>query len=96
MQSKIPLPLSSMEEEYPKLYREQVKIYEERKELLKKKVPPLDCTWQDVLFFSTLNPKIIFTALELLGLLDEDIPEILRFPISALEDGSFCYYYEGQ
>lgn len=94
MHGKILLPLSSMKEEYPKLYKEQAKIYDGRESLLRKKIPPLDCRWEDVLFFSTLNPTLIFAALELLGLLDDEVPIILRFPISALKDGEFCYYNE--
>jgi hypothetical protein len=96
MYGKILLPLSIMEEKYPKLYKEQIKIYDDRPSLLKKKIPLLDCTWQDILFFSTLNTKLIFTALELLGLLDKDVPDILQFPISILEEDNFCYYQEGK
>lgn len=94
MEGKILLPLSLQEELYPKLYKKQLKMYADRPFTLNKKVPPLDCKWKDVLFFSCLNPKIIFAALELLGLLDEDVPDILQFPISTLKDGDFCFYQE--
>lgn len=93
MHGKILMPLSVMEEKYPKLYKEKIKLYKNREKLLDKKINILDCKWKDVLFFSTINPAIIFTALEMVGLLDEDIPDILKFPISLFDD-NVCLYKE--
>ena len=93
MQGKILLPLSVMKKEYPKLYRQQVKLYKGREDLLDKEIPLLKCDWKDVLFLSAINPEIIFAALEMLGLLDEDVSEILKFPITAL-DKNICLYQE--
>ena len=93
MYGKILLPLSEIEDEYPKLYKEQIKIYKGREELLDKEIQTLKCSWKNVLFLSTINPEIIFAALEMLGLLDENIPIILKFPITALKE-KFCLYQE--
>lgn len=94
MYGNILFPLSKIEEKYPKLFKEQMKMYEGREDLLNKEIKLLKCKWQDVLFLSCVNPKLIFAALELLGLLDEDIPEILKFPISVLKNENICSYQE--
>ncbi len=87
------LPLSRLEEQDPKLAKEYFKSYKGREKILNKKVDILDCTWKDCIFFSCLNPEIIFAALELLGL-DRELPTILRFPISILKDMNWCLFQE--
>jgi hypothetical protein len=87
------LPLSDIAIKYPSLAEKQKENYEGRSELLSKRVKPLDCTWKDVLFCSCLNPAVIFAALEMLGLLDNSPPKIMKFPIDRLESDC-CLYRE--
>src|ERR1700744_4292715 len=94
MYGKLLLPLSDLKDEYPKLYKEKIKSYKGRDEILNKEVPLLNCEWKDVLFLSCLNPEIIFASLEMLGLLDDKVPDILKFPISCLDGKKFCSYQE--
>lgn len=94
LKGKILYSLSELEEKAPELAKEYSKAYKDRESLLNKKVPPLDCKWKDVIFLSYINPTLVFTALDLLGLLDKDIPIILKFPISALKNKNFCFYQE--
>ncbi len=94
MQGNYLLSLAELEKQYPKLAKEYVKIYSKRKDLLETKILLLDCLWKDVIFFSCLDPRIIFAALELVGKLDEDIPTILKFNISVLKNKEFCLFEE--
>jgi hypothetical protein len=88
------LSLSQIEERFPKLAKEQKKIYKGRENLLNKKIEKLDCTWKDVIFLSCIDPKIIFSCLEILQLFDDNDITILKFPISSLKDKEFCLYQE--
>lgn len=94
MNSNILFPLSELEYEIPSLYKKEIKKYKGREKILNKKIQLLKCNWKDVLFFSAINPVLIFTALDLIGLLDKNVPKILRFPISDLKDNNYCSYQE--
>lgn len=74
---------------------EEKEKYKDRKELLKKEIKILDASWDDVVFFSTLDSKIIFLALELLGLYDNNKIKYYKFPISCLKNKEACLYNEG-
>ncbi|MES2965058.1 MAG: hypothetical protein V4760_14325 [Bdellovibrionota bacterium] len=53
------IPLNELKATLPEVYSEQVKKYEGREKLLEKKIPILDCLWNDVLHFSPVNPQKI-------------------------------------
>jgi hypothetical protein len=53
------IPLNCLKEVHPEVYSEHVKKYEGREQLLEKRVPLLDCLWNDVLHISPINPQII-------------------------------------
>lgn len=57
------LPLTMMRDRYPELYAAQHAKYIGREWVLDLPVPPLDCTWGDVVFFSPVDSTLIFDAL---------------------------------
>ncbi len=63
LKGKYLMPLNELKKIYPEIYRKQVKKYEWRKHILKKKIPPLNCLWNDVLHMSPVHPKKIKDAL---------------------------------
>lgn len=94
LKGNILYPLSTLKDIHPILAKSYIKSYKDRTSLLNKQIKILDCVWQDVLFCSAVNPILIFSALDLLGLLDENPPTILQFPITALRNTDFCFYQE--
>ncbi len=88
------VPLSKLKDISSSDYLKNKSKYKNRKEIGKQEVKVLNCTWEDVIFFSTLNPFVIFTSLELLGLFDKQEISILKFPIDSLKDKEFCLYLE--
>ena len=94
MHGNVLFPLSELSKQYPDLGKEYIKNYKGREEVILTKIELLSCSWQDVLFLSALNPILIFQALDVLNLLDEDIPDILQFPISSLKKKEFCLFKE--
>jgi hypothetical protein len=61
------LPLSAMLDRYPDLYRRHHAKYVGRESVLNQPVPPLNCTWADVVFFSPVDSTAIFDALRQSG-----------------------------
>lgn len=86
-------PLAMLEEKYPDLAKAYTKDYKGREYILNRKIDLLDATWKDVLFLSCVNPILIFSALELFGLL-EHAPKIIRFPVKVLKNLNACYFSE--
>ena len=56
-------PLNVLKQKHPDIYEQQVSKYAGREQLLKHRIPILDCLWNDVLHFSAVNPKEIKQAL---------------------------------
>lgn len=56
------LPLNRMTEllGYSDVCQEALKKYEGREWLCKKRIPPLDCEWLDVVFLSPVHPRLVF------------------------------------
>lgn len=52
------IPLNQMDKTSD-LYKINVQKYEERKELLNVNIPGLNCKWNDVVHFSSINPTLI-------------------------------------
>jgi hypothetical protein len=52
----------------PEVYVAQIKKYEGRERLLEKKIPVLDCLWNDVLHLSPLNPQVVLDCWKQNGL----------------------------
>lgn len=60
-------PLNKLKEIYPDLYEEHSKKYVGREELLTRRIPKLNCLWNDLLMFSPVHPELIEAALESSG-----------------------------
>lgn len=92
------LPLSDLEKEYPKIYKQEISKYKGREGLPKTRIDILECQWQDCVMFSTLNILDLFTLQKLLGVPGaEEVDELsaLRFDIADLEklpDVELCIY----
>ena len=56
-------PLSQLKDKYPKLYNEEFSKYSGREDILNDKIPILNCLWSEVLHFSIVNPKDIYSEL---------------------------------
>src|SRR3989344_4084115 len=56
-------PLNELKEKYPVVYAYEVQKYAGRKQLLNRRIPLLNCLWNDVLHFSAAHPKEIKQAL---------------------------------
>lgn len=61
------LPLNAMREPYPDLYEFHHAKYQGREWVLERPVPPLSCTWGDVVFFSPVDSALVFEALRSAG-----------------------------
>ncbi len=63
-------PLNVIKEKFPELYVEKAKKYVGREHVMEQKIPILNCLWNDVLHFSSVNPKALKEALVESGLKD--------------------------
>jgi len=61
------MPLNSLAKEHPDLFNSGIQKYLGREALIKEKIFPLGCLWNDVLHFAPIHPAIIFRTLEQLG-----------------------------
>lgn len=85
-------PLSSLEEVYPTIYKDEVSKYEKgRSKELDECITVLDATWRDVVNLSTLNPIKILATAKLLGN-KVDSAEVFKIPISNLRGMKFCLF----
>ena len=72
MEGNILHPLNSLRELHPEIYAEQIKKYEDRKNILERKVPLLECLWNDVLHFTAVHPRDVAKAYAKAGLAYKD------------------------
>ena len=61
------LPQNLLKIKYPELYKESMKKYKGRKNILNRKIHYLNCYWSDVIFLSPVHPKKIARALKTAG-----------------------------
>ncbi|WP_350276914.1 hypothetical protein [Kribbella sp. HUAS MG21] len=61
------LPLAELRNRYPDLYERHAAKYAGRHAAMTQPVPPLDCTWEDVVFLSPVHPAPLFAALQRSG-----------------------------
>lgn len=54
------IPLSDIHKNNPKLWAEYLEKYIGREEILERRIPLVDCLWNDVLQFLPLHPRKIF------------------------------------
>lgn len=87
--------LSELKEEYPQIYKSEIKKYKDREDHPEIKINILDCQWKDCVSFSSLNILKILELEKLLGVPGwnevEDIC-VLRFSIDSFKDREMCIY----
>lgn len=76
------VPLSEMESINLRLKSKYLEKYKGREEILERKIPLLDCLWNDVVQFLPFHPLKIFELQKELGLIPE-IPEYQYFEIDS-------------
>jgi hypothetical protein len=59
MKGNILYPLNSLKDIYPQLYSSKILKYNNRKHIMEQFIPTLKCKWNDVLQFTSINPKKI-------------------------------------
>lgn len=107
MQGNTLMPLNQMKDSHPELYAKQVRKYQGRDALLKRKIPILNCLWNDVLFFAPVPPEAIKVAFEnIIGrwqparwlcVETDDIPmtaenAVIKLPDMTREQGDFTVH----
>jgi hypothetical protein len=60
-------PLNQLKKVSPDIYAQKVKKYEGRLEILERKIPALDCLWNDVLHLTAVHPTVLNAAFESVG-----------------------------
>ncbi|MDB5182316.1 MAG: group-specific protein [Candidatus Saccharibacteria bacterium] len=68
------MPLNEMKDIYPELYALHLSKYEGREEILERKIPLLNCLWNDVIQFLPMHPKKVFELQVEMGLIPEVPP----------------------
>ena len=61
-------PLNELADIDPETWRREREKYAGREQVLEKRVPPLNCLWNDVLHLSVVHPADIIAALDDIGL----------------------------
>lgn len=85
-------PLAQLKDEYPDIYKKELKKYKGRETHPDTKIDCLKATWKDCVNFSTINPIKIFQLIELLGLPGDSDVEIFQFNINDLPNSKMCLY----
>ncbi|MER2261297.1 MAG: group-specific protein [Psychrobacillus sp.] len=90
------LPLNyikGLDNELYKQYSEKYRNSPERESLLQRKIPKLDCLWNDVIFLLPLHPNYIFKSLSELGVRIKKDLLFYEIPIERLHDNLNAIYY---
>ncbi|MDB5175795.1 MAG: group-specific protein [Candidatus Saccharibacteria bacterium] len=89
------MPLNQMESAYPELYEKYVQKYEGREAILQKRIPLLDCLWNDVVQFLPLHPGKIFELQKEFGLISEVPPyKFFQIDLSSLDPAQTVVYFK--
>jgi hypothetical protein len=67
-------PLNAMQQSNPELYAKYVQKYKGREAIMQKRIPLLDCLWNDVIQFLPLDPNKIFEQQVKMGFITEVPP----------------------
>ena len=88
-------PLNQLKQINQILYLEHVLKYQKRKHLMNEVIIPLNCLWNDVLFFSPINLSIIKKALESYGY-DVKRKSFFKIPADMLDPTNTTIYTRGE
>lgn len=89
------IPLNKMLEVDPELRAKYLEKYKGREEILERKLPLLDCLWNDVVQLLPLHPRQLFELQKELGLITE-IPDYKYYQIntSTLDPSQTVVYFK--
>ena len=89
------IPLNKMLEVDPELQAQYLEKYKGREEILERKIPLLDCLWNDVVQLLPLHPRQLFGLQKELGLIPE-IPDYKYYQIdtSTLDPSQTVVYFK--
>lgn len=80
------LPLNTLKTFYPEIYTEHVKKYLGREKLLSRRIPILECLWNDVLHFSPINPQLILDIWHTEKMKKPEAFEVYKIPAELFEE----------
>jgi len=78
------VPLNEMPTIMPEVYALHLAKYKGREEIMERKIPLLDCLWNDVVQFLPMHPQKVFELQQELGLIS-DVPPFRFFEIDPEE-----------
>ena len=90
------MPLNRLKDLDENLYAQYNSKYDDHPErafLLERKIPVLDCLWNDAVHFSTLHPHLIYKELKKLDLNLKNDLKFYRIPIDDLESNDNVLYH---
>ncbi|MFD2046559.1 group-specific protein [Ornithinibacillus salinisoli] len=88
-------PLNQLKTTQAILYFEYVKKYNDhpaRRKLLERKIPKLNCLWNDVIHFLPLHPTLVYNALKEVGVNINGDKKFYKIPITNLQDNKNVIY----
>ncbi|WP_218839244.1 group-specific protein [Evansella halocellulosilytica] len=90
------LPLNELKKSQPELYDKYTKKYMDhpkRKHLLMRKIPKLNCYWNDVIHLLPIDPTKVYGALREAGMNEKDML-FYQIPLSLFPDhAQFAFYH---
>ncbi len=92
MRGNLLLPLNDLKFKFPDVYMEQIKKYAGRERILNRRVPILDCLWNDVLHTTAIEPSIVKDVLIKVGLIPPN-KQWFKIPISRLDQNLLVTYW---
>lgn len=89
------MPLNQMQAVNPELCGQYLQKYKSRQEILQKRVPLLDCLWNDVVHFLPLQPEKVFGLQVELGL-TPDMPayKFFKIDLAQLDPNKTVVYFK--
>lgn len=89
------IPLSKMLEVDPQLHAKYLEKYKGREDILERKIPLLECLWNDVVQLLPLNPLLLFKLQKKLGGISE-IPDYkyYKIDITTLDPSKTAVYFK--
>ena len=83
-------PLNRLRDLHPEAHRSEFKKYVGREKLLEKRIPILDCLWNDVIHLSPLHPQTVIDCWKANGLFEytqrkEKTVDVFKIPAAAID-----------
>ncbi|UCZ53815.1 group-specific protein [Bacillus shivajii] len=96
MKGKDLLPLNKLKETEIDLYEKYTEKYMDhprRKKLLKRKIPKMNCYWNDVIHMLPIDPRKVYYALREAGMREREL-SFYQIPLSLFaDDNEFAFYH---